>query len=561
MEIDETDLRKGYYRSPFFIGSFMAIGLGLWAGTASFGYAAAILTFINTDLGPDKNFTWVSLIYNVTLSVCLGPMGRLSDIFGRRWFFIGGGIIGVVGSIVCATAKSVPVLIGGNVLLGVASATQLCFHFAIGELVPMKYRYYGNSAIYVFSIAGSGFGPAISMAFVAHYPNLGWRGVYWLLLAINGAALACWALFYFPPTFHDKHKRDIDSKMYWIKHFDYVGVFLYASGFIVFLLGLSWGGALYAWNSAAVISSLVIGFFILVLFVLWEIYAPLKEPLVPMHLFKSGRWVAAVILLGLGAGVYYAFSIIWPAQVTVLYGDGDLMKIGFYSVIVGLPIIAGQIISGLVTTKIGKQKYQCMAAFVFGGTFLGAAASGTPDNKNTTMTLIALGCFFIGWNESICLTNTTILVKDQRDIGVAGGLAGSIRSGMCAVLTAIYVAVYSNRLTAEIADQVPSAVLKAGLPQSSLTDYMTALGAGTASAASAIPGLTSQVIAVGARAYKQASSDAYSTVYLSTIAFSVVGFILTFFAPNTEELMSGQVAATLNNEGVKNESEVKHIEA
>ena len=45
-------------------------------------------------------------------------------------------------------------------------------------------------------------------------------------------------------------------------------------------------------------------------FVLWEIYAPIKEPLVPMHLFRNIEWVSAVILLSLGAGVYYAFAII-----------------------------------------------------------------------------------------------------------------------------------------------------------------------------------------------------------------------------------------------------------
>jgi hypothetical protein len=40
-----------------------------------------------------------------------------------------------------------------------------------------------------------------------------------------------------PFKFQDKHKEDVTSKMYWIKNFDYVGTFLFAGGFIVFLLG------------------------------------------------------------------------------------------------------------------------------------------------------------------------------------------------------------------------------------------------------------------------------------------------------------------------------------
>lgn len=96
------------------------------------GYAAPLLALINNDIGPDPRYTWIALVYNVALAIFLAPLGRLSDIFGRRYFFIGGGVIGIVGSIVCATAKTIPVLIGGNVLLGICSATQMSFHFVLG---------------------------------------------------------------------------------------------------------------------------------------------------------------------------------------------------------------------------------------------------------------------------------------------------------------------------------------------------------------------------------------------------------------------------------------------
>jgi hypothetical protein len=80
-------------------------------------------------------------------------------------------------------------------------------------------------------------GPAVAYAFVTRY-SVGWRGLYWLLLAVNVSALVCWVAFYFPPTFEDKHREDVTSKMYWVKNFDYIGTFLFAGGFIVFLLGM-----------------------------------------------------------------------------------------------------------------------------------------------------------------------------------------------------------------------------------------------------------------------------------------------------------------------------------
>lgn len=171
------------------------------------------------------------------------------------------------------------------------------------------------------------------------------------------------------------------------------------------------------------------------------------------------------------------------------------------------------------------------------------------------MALIFIGCFFIGWNESICLTNSTILVRDQREIGVAGGTAGSVRAALSAVFTAIYTSILSNRLTETVASEVPSTLTDAGLPSSSVADFLEALTAGTSSALEAVPGVTDQIIAVGTAAYKHANSDAYRTVYLSTIAFSGLALILALFAPNTDKLMTGQVAATLHQTETKASAE------
>jgi MFS family permease len=44
-------------------------------------------------------------------------VGRLSDIFGRRYFMIGGAALGCIGAIICATAKSVPVLVSVEINL------------------------------------------------------------------------------------------------------------------------------------------------------------------------------------------------------------------------------------------------------------------------------------------------------------------------------------------------------------------------------------------------------------------------------------------------------------
>ncbi|TPX09104.1 uncharacterized protein E0L32_001633 [Thyridium curvatum] len=554
-EADADDLPPGYFKSRFFLGSMFAIGMGLWATVAAFGYAAPILGQINADLGPDPRYVWIANVYNCTLAVCIAPVGRLSDIFGRRYWWIGSACLSVVGCIVCATAKSVTTLIGGSALLGISSATQLSFHYVMGEIVPIRYRYLGSAAVYIFCIPGSGVAPSIAYAFVNS--SVGWRGIYYLLTAVNVVALICWVLFYFPPSFDKKHRGDSRTKTYWIMHFDYVGTFLYAGGLIMFLMGLSWGGAVYPWKSAATISAIVVGGVVLAIFVLWEIYAPLKEPLVPMHLFRNREWVVAVVLMGLGAGVYYAFAIVWPMQAAVLYDNGNSARLGGIADVIGLAVIAGQVTGGTLAARLKHNRFQVMGVMLLGGIFLACTAVSTPYNFNTALAMITVGVFFVGWNETICIANSTICVRDQKEIGIAGGLAGSIRSGICSVMVAIYTTTLTNRLTTTVAEEVPAALVSAGLPASSVPDFLAALTGGVAGAMSKVPGITDGIVAAGVAAYKVANADAYRTVYLSTLAFSGLAICLSWWAPDTDKYLSSKVAATLHREDVSDEERMQ----
>jgi hypothetical protein len=71
--------------------------------------------------------------------------------------------------------------------------------------------------------------------------------------------------------------------------------------------------------------------------------------------------------------------------------------------------------------------------------------------------------------------------------------------------------------------------LKAGLPAISTAAFLAAYTNGTQAAFDAIPGITPDIIHIGSRAYKFATSDAFETVFLSTITFMGVGVILTAF--------------------------------
>src|SRR5688500_5181584 len=77
LERDEGELPPGYFRSRFFVGSMMGIGLGLMAGVAGFGYAAPILAIINADIGPVR---W--LLGSTAEGKLTGVLNRIRISFG-----------------------------------------------------------------------------------------------------------------------------------------------------------------------------------------------------------------------------------------------------------------------------------------------------------------------------------------------------------------------------------------------------------------------------------------------------------------------------------------------
>ncbi|KAL2752429.1 hypothetical protein ACRALDRAFT_1065567 [Sodiomyces alcalophilus JCM 7366] len=541
---ETSELPPGYFKSASFIGTMFAAQSAWAAGVGSFALAAPLLGTINQDIGPNPQIAWVALAYTLPLAVFQTLMGRLSDLFGRRYFFIAGSLLSFVGCIVCATAKDVPALIGGTVLLGVAAAAQMSVTFAVGELVPMKHRFLANAFVFIGVIPFVGIGPAISYAFVLR-TSVGWRGCYYLIAAINGFSLICWICFYFPPTFHMIHGST--SKLQVAKRFDYVGLVLFLGGFLILLMGISWGGVVYPWNSPNVIATVVVGGVAMIAFGLWEAFAKLEAPMIPIHLFRNGPWVALVFLCALSASVYYAFSIVWPQMVFGLYTD-DLYYGGWLACLVGAGTNIGQMLSSL-GRHIGKQKWQLVISMIISTATLGAAACVTTTNKNVVAGLVTVGCFFTGYLDSIGLAMVGICIDNQRDIGSAVGIAGTVRGGVATIATAIYTSILANEMAKNTPSMVGPAVIEAGLPESSVPDFIA--GVSQTGDFSEVAGVNETIIAAGSDAFNWATVYTYRMVFYSTLAFSILSIILAFLSPNVDKLMTEDVAATLHGGNVK----------
>jgi hypothetical protein len=141
----------------------------------------------------------------------------------------------------------------------------------------------------------------------------------------------------------------------------------------------------------------------------------------------------------------------------------------------------------------------------------------------------------------------SICIRDQRDIGTAVGITGSIRGGVSTVGTAIYTIVLSNKLSQYIPAVVAPAVTQAGLPASSVPQFLGALGG--IGNLTTVPGINQDITVIGMTAYKLANVKAYRMVFYSTIPFGVVGIVLALCSPNVDDQMNDMVATTLFGKG------------
>ena len=462
------------------------------------------LALIDASIGPSPNLSWVALAYTLGLSIGFLLVGRLSDIFGRRWFFIIGNSFALVGAIIGATANKVDNLIGANTLSGLAGAVQISFTIAIAELVPNKHRPLWVSGIFFSSFQIACFGPVIAQSFVIG-TAAGWRWSYYLDIIVAGLAVTCFFFFYHPPNFHLLHTDR--SKMEQFKRQDFVGFVLFVGGLLLFIMGLSWGGQQYPWKSAHVIATIVVGFTTLVAFVLYDTYVHKGDPLLPIHLFKTRGYLAMVTTGTVGSCVYYSMNIIWPEQIAYLLG-GTATHRGWLACVVGSSCLLGQMTGGVLCKYIKRSRYiligSCLSLLAFSASMV---SIGVGD-QTKGVGLMFMACYSVGVIET-CSLSLAPLALPTEDIGAALGALGSIRSGGASVATAIFVAILTNKLAAFIPPAVEAAALQAGLPKTSLPALLADLSTGKFSN---VPGINAGIIAAVGAATAEAAARSFRYV-------------------------------------------------
>ncbi|KAK5943976.1 hypothetical protein PMZ80_003257 [Knufia obscura] len=529
--------------------AFLAICTQLSAYEMTLLTPAVSISYINAELGPSPNYAWINITWSLGAAILVSVGGRLSDIFGRRYFMLCGAIISFIGTIVGATGQSIPQMIASGVLFGIGSGFQEMGFACIMEFIPNRYRVaalglYGTLALPCICT------PLITYAFIAH-TSVGWRGAYWVMTGWHGFGLLCLFFFYHPPKFSTKHGEDHISKWTLLAELDYVGLLFFTAGTTLFLVGLNFGGRQYEWASAAVIAPIVIGFLCLVALFAWIFMVPMKYPLLPPKLFRQWRGYNVLVVVSFCLGMlYYSMQVLWPRQSALLFASADqpIMR-GVYANLTLWGTWLSLISVWVICARIGHEKWQILAFVCLQTIFIGCLSSVEVNQKAKAIALVfAMSCFI---NQALYLLfgMVSLNLEEQGDIGVAIGAMSTFRLLGGAVATATYSSIVDNQFADKLPAQLQSTIAETGFDAANFRALVQAATVNTAAAYAKVPGISKQVIAASQWAVKLAYVEAFKVVYYTALGFASLAMVSALMVSNTDPAKKNmEKAVFLENE-------------
>lgn len=233
---------------------------------------------IAADLNALNNVLWVLVAPFIAAGAIAPFVGSLSDIFGRRGIVLFSLALVVVSDVLQGAAPNLACFIVGILMAGFAIGIQLLSIIAAAtELVPVSRR---GATIGYLAMGLLPFAPA--PFYGEEIASHNWRYTYVFLGGTALLSLIVLAIFYHPPQ---PTKSRGQSKWSLIKRLDFGGSILSVAGIVMVLIGINWGGQDYPWNSAQVISFIVVGGVILIFCGVYEKWI-VKEPMFPARLIS-----------------------------------------------------------------------------------------------------------------------------------------------------------------------------------------------------------------------------------------------------------------------------------
>jgi len=446
---------------------------------------------IMVKLGGYSSYVWLFSAYLIASTAGMPIFGKLSDMYGRKLFFLLGLILFIVGSALCGSATTMTQLIIFRAIQGVGGGALLPVIFVIiFDLFPPDKRGKVQGIFGAVFGLSSVLGPLAGAFFTDH---MNWRWIFYINLPLGIISLVVVFMKYHESL---EHKKD---------RIDWWGTITLIGAILALMFAMELGGHEYAWSSTQVVALFALSILLFALFL--GIEKKTKNPLIPLGLFKNRIFTASM-----GIGFIFGAALMAGASQIPLFIQG---VIGGTATNAGL-ILTPMMISIVVSSFVGGTLAQSLSyrnILILPAIFLmGAAILLTSLSFDSSRSLITVGMILLGLSIGATFPIASIAAQhgityEQR--GVVNSLVRFTQSLGNTVGIAIFGSIQTTHLVKYLSETNISEELKD--PQALLTP-------GTREA------LPPDVLTQGTQAMAQSITDVFS--WLIGIAIIAVLFIL-----------------------------------
>jgi EmrB/QacA subfamily drug resistance transporter len=432
--------------------TFVGVLLAMFLGALDQTIVGTAMPRVIGDLGGFAHYTWVTTAYLIASTVTVLITGRLTDIFGRKWFYVAGLCIFLVGSVFSGLSQTMAQLIIFRGLQGFGAGIMMANAFTvIADLFPPaergKYQGFISGTWGLSSIIGPTLGGYIT-------DSLSWHWIFFVNIPLAIIIIILF-IFFFPHFQPDKSVHKID----------WAGVAALILMIVPLMLGLTWGGLEYPWGSIQIIGLFCLSIVMLVVLLVVEKRA--KEPIIPPALFSDPVVSVSLSLCFLtGMGMFCGITFV-PLFFQGVLGLSATASGNFLT-----PMMLGQVCGSLTSGQVlsrtgGHYRIQGIIGLTIMAIGLFLLSRLTMETSFSTAVIIIV---IMGFGLGITMPLYTIAIQNivpYNILGAATSAASFFRSIGGSIGLAVFGTIMTNTFATDFLAKIPD-IVKSAVPWQTL---------------------------------------------------------------------------------------------
>lgn len=387
-----------------------------------------------------------------------------------------------------------------------------------------------------------------------------WRWSYYLNAIFYGTTFVLVTLFYHPPPpglrRHGAGLHELVSKV------DYIGILIFTGSLASIIIGVTWGGTTYAWDSPQVLATLIAGCAGLGLFGIYE-WLVVTEGILDHRLFQSRNFPILSFVCVIDGMLLLGVNVLFAQEIPTLF-TADPVQIS----VVLTPYLAtsafGCIPAGAMMARTKSYRVMLIGALLWCALFTGESRGVVWNMEEPQpLTQYCLGlmsmlnqsrltwayAFSAMFGIGTAVTTVIPIVALALSVpsfllGTAGTFSVSCRALGGIIGITIFTAIYNNKMAARLPANVGAVLGRAGQVDL-LPDTLNALQVGDPNALEHVPGLSESLIPSILGAQTDANVYSWKYVWIAIAAIVAANAVAACFLESVAGRMNNHVESAL----------------